>query len=83
MLNNAYYCPPSDAVVWDQEGFMPELAQKYGDFTVAVVIAHEWGHAVQERAKFLGPVGDHRAPGRLLRRCMGAAREGTETTCSR
>lgn len=50
MLDNAFYCPPEDAVVWDQERFMPDLAEKYGPFTVAVVVAHEWGHAIQERA---------------------------------
>ncbi|HWJ97915.1 MAG TPA: neutral zinc metallopeptidase [Acidimicrobiales bacterium] len=52
LLDNAFYCPPADAVVWDQERFMPDLAKRYGDFTVAVVIAHEWGHAIQERAAF-------------------------------
>jgi len=54
LLDNAYYCPPSDAVVWDQERFMPDLAERYGDFTVAVVVAHEWGHAIQDRAAFSG-----------------------------
>ena len=29
---------------------MPDLAQQYGEFTVAVVLAHEWGHAIQARA---------------------------------
>lgn len=50
VLNNAFYCPPDDAVAWDQEILMPELAEQYGDFTVAVVLAHEWGHAIQARA---------------------------------
>ena len=54
LLDNAFYCPPADAVVWDQEGFMPDLADRYGSFTVAVVIAHEWGHAIQDRASFQG-----------------------------
>jgi predicted metalloprotease len=54
MLQNAFYCPPSDAVVWDQEGFMPDLAERYGAFTAAVVIAHEWGHVIQERSRFTG-----------------------------
>lgn len=52
MLDNAYYCPPDDAVVWDQERFMPDLADRYGNFTVAVVIAHEWGHVIQARSGF-------------------------------
>jgi len=55
VLNNAYYCPPDDAVVWDQEGLMPDLAKQYGDFTVAVVLAHEWGHAIQDRAAINEP----------------------------
>jgi predicted metalloprotease len=52
LLQNAFYCPPVDAVVWDQEGFMPDLAERYGSFTAAVVIAHEWGHVIQERSRF-------------------------------
>lgn len=55
MLDNAYYCPPDDAVVWDQEGFMPSLAERYGLLTVAVVVAHEWGHVIQERSLFEAP----------------------------
>jgi predicted metalloprotease len=54
LLDNAFYCPPADAVVWDQERFLPSLADRYGTFTAAVVIAHEWGHAIQERAQFSG-----------------------------
>ncbi|MEO6627908.1 MAG: neutral zinc metallopeptidase, partial [Aquihabitans sp.] len=52
VLNNAYYCPNDDAVAWDQENLMPDLAEKFGDFVVAVVLAHEWGHAIQERSGF-------------------------------
>ena len=55
LLDNAFYCPTEDAVVWDQEGFMPDVAERYGDFTAAVVIAHEWGHVVQGRSQFDGP----------------------------
>lgn len=52
VLENAYYCPEDDGVVWDQVGLMPELAKKFGSFTPAVVLAHEWGHAIQARADF-------------------------------
>lgn len=55
VLQNAFYCPEDDAVAWDQEGLMPDLAATYGDFTVAVVLAHEWGHAIQERAQVVEP----------------------------
>jgi len=51
VLYNAYYCPPDDAVAWDQEGLFPDLAAQFGDFAIAVVLAHEWGHAIQTRAE--------------------------------
>jgi predicted metalloprotease len=55
VLDNAYYCPEGDAIVWDQVGLIPDLAKTYGPFTPAVVLAHEWGHAVQDRAGFDAP----------------------------
>ncbi|MCB0971759.1 MAG: neutral zinc metallopeptidase, partial [Acidimicrobiales bacterium] len=55
LLDNAYYCDVEDAVVWDQQRFLPSIAERYGPFTVAVVIAHEWGHVIQERARYDAP----------------------------
>jgi predicted metalloprotease len=55
VLDNAYYCPIDDAVVWDQETFMPRLAADYGTFAAATITAHEWGHVIQERAGFSLP----------------------------
>jgi predicted metalloprotease len=55
VMNNAFYCPPDDAIAWDQENLLPDLAAQFGDFTVAVVLAHEWGHAIQARADFDQP----------------------------
>ena len=52
---NAFYCPADDYVAWDDEELMPELYDNFGDFAVALVIAHEWGHAVQARAGVTGP----------------------------
>ncbi len=49
VLHNAYYCGFDDAIAWDEEFLMPNLAAEYGDFTVSVVLAHEWGHAIQQR----------------------------------
>jgi predicted metalloprotease len=56
LLLNAYYCPTADAIVWDQEQLMPYLAKNYGAITPAIAIAHEWGHAIQERAEFQAAV---------------------------
>ena len=49
---NAYYCGYQDEVAWDDTTFMPYLLETYGDLAVAVVIAHEWGHAVQARVGY-------------------------------
>ena len=49
---NAFYCAAKDDVAWDAEGLLPTLKEKYGDFVVPVVLAHEWGHAIQGRTNF-------------------------------
>src|SRR5439155_17864110 len=46
---NAFYCPTRDIVAWDRVGLLPELQRKFGKFLVAMVLAHEWGHAIQHR----------------------------------
>lgn len=51
-MGNAFYCGFEDTIQWDAEGLMAPLYEQYGDFTVALVIAHEWGHAVQQRFGF-------------------------------
>jgi len=51
-VQNAFYCSLDDTVQWDAEQLMAPLFQDFGDFTVALVMAHEWGHAVQERFGF-------------------------------
>lgn len=47
---NAFYCKLDDSVAWDAEHLLPDLQKKYGDFVIPVVLAHEWGHAMQQRA---------------------------------
>jgi predicted metalloprotease len=49
---NAFYCSTKDVVAWDAEDLLPTLQKKYGDFVIPVVMAHEWGHAVQARSNF-------------------------------
>lgn len=52
--DNAFYCFPGDFVAWDAESLMPGLYTEFGDFAVALVLAHEWGHAVQARGSING-----------------------------
>ncbi|MCU1354394.1 MAG: putative metalloprotease [Acidimicrobiales bacterium] len=49
VADNAFYCYGENLVLWDQVGFMPTLQKDYGAFTPALVMAHEWGHAIQDR----------------------------------
>ena len=56
--NNAYYCvaprePHSDSITYDRR-FLAELAADSGHALVPVVMAHEFGHAIQAR---FGPPG--------------------------
>ena len=43
---NAYYCPSANFLAWD-ENLMRAGYTQIGDAWVYLVIAHEWGHAIQ------------------------------------
>jgi len=45
---NAFYCPSQDFLAWD-ENLMDAGYQRVGDSWVYLVVAHEWGHAIQSR----------------------------------
>lgn len=46
---NAFYCPQGDFIAWDSQVLIPELLTEFGPLLVGVVIAHEYGHAIQTR----------------------------------
>ncbi len=48
--DNAFYCPLEDTIAWDEEQLFPDLDEAFGDFSASLVLAHEYGHAVQSRA---------------------------------
>ena len=50
--DNAFYCKLDDSVSWDAAGLLPHLKNDYGDFAIPVVLAHEWGHAIQQRSGY-------------------------------
>jgi predicted metalloprotease len=52
----AFYCAGSNFIAYDDVQLMPGLARTFGTFTLALVLAHEWGHAIQDRA---GTIGSH------------------------
>jgi predicted metalloprotease len=46
---NASYCLLDDTVTYDTGELFPGLKRAFGDFAIALVMAHEWGHAIQGR----------------------------------
>jgi predicted metalloprotease len=54
IAGNAFYCAKADDVAWDVEGLLPDLRKRFGDFVIPIVLAHEFGHAVQARSSFQG-----------------------------
>jgi predicted metalloprotease len=46
---NAFYCPDGDFIAWDAQTLIPQLQEQFGPLLVGVVLAHEYGHAVQTR----------------------------------
>ncbi len=51
LVNNGAFCQLDDSIVWDrsERHLFDALRSKYGDFVVAMIFAHEFGHAVQDR----------------------------------
>ncbi len=48
---NAFYCPQGDFMAFDDTELFPQISQQYGPDVVDMIIAHEWGHAIQARAR--------------------------------
>lgn len=49
-LVNAGYCESENAIGWDRTVLMPALRQAHGDMAITMVLAHEYGHAIQKMA---------------------------------
>lgn len=50
-LVNAAYCKPDRTIGWDRGVLMPGLRQQNGDMGAVMVLAHEYGHAIQQQAE--------------------------------
>ena len=51
IAGNAFYCQAADYIAFDNEGLFPELYDGFGDIALGMVLAHEFGHAVQARSR--------------------------------
>ncbi|TVL92895.1 neutral zinc metallopeptidase [Streptomyces sp. SAJ15] len=75
--DNAVYCSDGDYVAWDMD--LLRDGHRKGDAWVYLVIAHEWGHAVQNRlnAGLVSVAGELQADCLAGAVLFGAARDGT------
>ena len=55
MASNAFYCPGPDFIAYDDEDLFPRLYDTEGNIAVAGVLAHEWGHAIEDQLGLLDP----------------------------
>lgn len=49
-LVNAGYCEEDNTIGWDRTVLMPALRKANGDMAITMVLAHEFGHALQQQA---------------------------------
>jgi predicted metalloprotease len=49
-LVNAAFCYDDETIGWDRGELLPALRKAFGDMGVTMVLAHEYGHAVQHQA---------------------------------
>ncbi len=49
-LVNAGFCHDDKTIGWDRGELLPNLREAYGDMGVTMVLAHEYGHAIQLQA---------------------------------
>ena len=49
-LINAAYCDDDNTIGWDRGVLLPSLRQSNGDMAITMVLAHEYGHAIQKMA---------------------------------
>jgi predicted metalloprotease len=50
---NAFFCPKADIMAWDRGVLVPTGDKFFGQASIAALIAHEYGHAVQNMAEIV------------------------------
>ncbi|TGD87988.1 peptidase [Mycolicibacterium sp. CH28] len=50
-LVNAAFCEDDNTIGWDRGVLLPSLRRANGDMAITMVLAHEYGHAIQKLAK--------------------------------
>ena len=52
-LVNAGFCEADNTIGWDRTVLLPALRASYGDMAITMVLAHEYGHAIQKMATMI------------------------------
>ncbi len=65
---NAYYCGDNNTIAWDEPGLMIPFYSDVGDAAVGFVLAHEWGHLIQNQVA--GPEFQYTIEGELNADCL-------------
>ncbi|MBO0866355.1 MAG: neutral zinc metallopeptidase [Mycobacterium sp.] len=47
---NAFYCYGHNMIAWDREVLLPGAKRYFGDMAITGILAHEYGHAVEDMA---------------------------------
>ncbi|WP_280480393.1 metallopeptidase [Nocardia cyriacigeorgica] len=53
-LVNAAYCRLDNSIGWDRSLLLPTMEETFGKMSVVMVLAHEYGHAIQTMSKIVG-----------------------------
>ncbi|KAA0022817.1 metallopeptidase [Antrihabitans cavernicola] len=51
---NAGYCTKDNTIGWDRTNLLPAMIDAFGPMSVVMVLAHEYGHAVQFQSGIVG-----------------------------
>ncbi|MGH9136232.1 MAG: neutral zinc metallopeptidase [Acidimicrobiales bacterium] len=54
IAGNAFYCPFDDLIAYDTDNLTDDLIEEFGPFSLVIVMAHEYGHAIQDEVGFGG-----------------------------
>ena len=65
---NAFYCPASNTIAWDEPGLFIPFYEEVGDAAIGFVLAHEWGHLIQNQVE--GEEFDHTIEEELQADCL-------------
>ena len=50
---NAEFCPPEWLMAWDRGAMLPVGQRYFGPMSIVALVAHEYGHAIQNMAKLV------------------------------